>query len=140
MLIYFWAITSSSGIIWNRVVIINSFFHISFYPASNMILPHCKVKYEPRIHKRSWRWKLCQAIPCSLISMSSTTQFHHAVEIETDVEIIDVVHQHAYLTKLMISLKNYMIPIELPSATMDQEPPILKLDGWYQNDTLPYHS
>ena len=70
--------------------IVNSPFHILFYPASNMTLPRHKVKYKSRISKRSFKWKLRPILACSSISMSSTTWFHHVVALDTDVEAIGV--------------------------------------------------
>ena len=70
------------------VVAIDLFFSLLFHPAQNIRTTHKKTRQK---HKTcSLRWKLRPMITMSLISMSSTTRFHHTVRVDTDSEAIGI--------------------------------------------------
>ena len=70
--------------------IITIFFQMIFYPATTMHLLRRKVRYKSRITKRSWKWKLRPILTYSLLSMSSTTRYHHVVAMDNDAEAIGI--------------------------------------------------
>ena len=70
------------------VVAIDMYFSLLFHPAKYLRYPHRKVQ---RRHKtRSLRWKLRPLTAASIISMSSTTRFHHTVRVDSDSESIGI--------------------------------------------------
>ena len=70
------------------VFIIDTFFNLLFHPASKMKIQRKQNKWKRK--KKYWQWKLQRCFTMSLLSISSTTTFHHTVPVDTDSESIGI--------------------------------------------------